>query len=147
MKKIDFIQENESKSSHGVLRGLHFQIPPFAQSKLIRVIKGKILDVSVDIRKGSPTFLKILKIELDENTKRQLFIPKGFAHGFLVLSKECIVNYKVDNYYSKEHDRGINFNDKTLNIDFGINKKNFVLSAKDKNLPELDKAELFNYNE
>lgn len=146
VKKINFIQENESKSIYGVLRGLHFQIPPFAQSKLVRVIKGKILDIAVDIRKGSPTFLKIIKIELDEINKKQLFIPKGFAHGFLVLSEECIINYKVDNYYSKEHDRGINFNDKTLNINLGIDKKYLIQSAKDKNLPELEKTELINYN-
>ncbi|MDD5773349.1 MAG: dTDP-4-dehydrorhamnose 3,5-epimerase [bacterium] len=141
--EINFIQDNESKSPYGIIRGLHYQIPPFAQSKLIRVIKGKILDVAVDIRRGSPTFSKQVAIELSEENKRQLFIPKGFAHGFSVLSSECIVNYKVDGYYKKEAERGIRFDDKTLNIDWKINKNDTVVCERDKNFPYIDKAEIF----
>ena len=101
--KIDFVQDNESKSTYGVLRGLHYQLPPFAQSKLVRVIKGEVLDVAVDIRKGSPTFGKHVAVELSEENKKQLFIPRGFAHGFLTLSKEAIFTYKVDNYYAPDY--------------------------------------------
>jgi len=143
--KINFVQDNESKSSFGVLRGLHYQLPPFAQTKLVRVIKGKVLDVAVDIRKGSPTFGKYVAVELSEENKRQLFIPRGFAHGFLVMSKEAIFSYKVDSYYSKEHDRGIAYNDKTISIDWKIEKDKLILSQKDKNQPNLTEAEIFNY--
>ena len=146
--RIDFVQDNESKSSFGVLRGLHFQLPPFAQSKLVRVITGKILDVVVDIRKGSPTFGKYMSVELSGENKRMLFIPRGFAHGFVVLSEEVILAYKVDNYYSKESDRGIAYNDPVLNIDLQINANILQLSAKDQMQPLLAEADkLFDYNE
>jgi dTDP-4-dehydrorhamnose 3,5-epimerase len=146
--RIDFVQDNESKSSFGVLRGLHFQLPPFAQSKLVRVITGKILDVVVDIRKGSPTFGKYMSVELSGENKRMLFIPRGFAHGFVVLSEEVILAYKVDNYYSKESDRGIAYNDPVLNIDWQINANILQLSAKDQMQPLLAEADkLFDYNE
>lgn len=145
---IDFVQDNESKSSYGVLRGLHFQLPPFAQSKLVRVITGEILDVVVDIRKGSPTFGKYMSVELSGENKRMLFIPRGFAHGFVVLSEEVILAYKVDNYYSKESDRGIAFNDPTLNIDWQIDAEALQLSVKDKMQPLLAEADkLFDYSE
>ncbi len=146
-KKIDFCQDNESKSSYGVLRGLHYQLPPFAQTKLVRVIKGEVLDVAVDIRKGSPTFGRYVAVKLTEQNKKQLFIPRGFAHGFVVLSDEAIFSYKVDNYYSKECDRGIAFDDESIGIDWGIDKKLLQLSQKDKNQPLLKDAELFNYDE
>jgi dTDP-4-dehydrorhamnose 3,5-epimerase len=145
---IDFVQDNESKSSYGVLRGLHFQLPPFAQSKLVRVIKGKILDIAVDIRKGSPTFGKSISVELSEENKRMVFIPRGFAHGFVVLSDEAIFSYKVDNYYSKESDRGIAFNDPVLNIDWQLPADSLKLSSKDQMQPLLaDSDKLFNYSE
>ncbi|UPT76815.1 dTDP-4-dehydrorhamnose 3,5-epimerase [Sulfurovum sp. XGS-02] len=145
---IDFLQDNESKSSYGVLRGLHFQLPPFAQSKLARAIKGKILDIAVDIRKGSPTFGKYVAVELSEENKRMLFIPRGFAHGFVVLSEEAILSYKVDNYYAREFDRGIAFDDPTLNIDWQINPDHLLLSDKDKKQPLLlDTDKLFDYDE
>lgn len=145
---IDFVQDNESKSSYGVLRGLHFQLPPFAQSKLVRVIKGKILDIAVDIRKGSPTFGKYVSVELSEENKRMIFIPRGFAHGFVVLSDEAVFSYKVDNYYSKESDRGIAFDDPSLSIDWKIDADSLKLSSKDKIQLLLSEAnELFDYNE
>ena len=145
---IDFVQDNESKSSYGVLRGLHFQLPPFAQSKLVRVITGKILDVVVDIRKGSPTFGKYMSVELSGENKRMLFIPRGFAHGFVVLSEEVILAYKVDNYYSKESDRGIAFNDPALKIDWQIDANALQLSVKDQTQPLLADADgLFDYSE
>ena len=145
---IDFVQDNESKSSYGVLRGLHFQLPPFAQSKLVRVITGKILDVVVDIRKGSPTFGKYMSVELSGENKRMLFIPRGFAHGFVVLSEEVILAYKVDNYYSKESDRGIAYNDPLLNIDWQIEAGALQLSVKDQKQPLLVDADgLFDYSE
>ncbi len=128
---IDFCQDNESKSSYGVLRGLHYQIPPFSQTKLVRVISGKVLDVVVDIRKNSPTFGEHFSIVLSSENKKQLFIPKGFAHGFLVLSDTATFAYKVDNYYSTEHDRGIAFNDSELHIDWKIPLKEIQLSVKD----------------
>ncbi len=145
---VDFVQDNESKSSYGVLRGLHFQLPPFAQSKLVRVIKGKILDIAVDIRKGSPTFGKSISVELSEENKRMLFIPRGFAHGFIVLSDEAIFSYKVDNYYSKENDKGIAYNDPTFAIDWKISTDFLQLSDKDNNQPLLADADrLFDYND
>ena len=109
--KINFCQDNESKSSRGVLRGLHYQLPPFSQTKLVRVIQGKVLDVAVDIRRGSPTFGKHVAVELSAQNKRQLFVPRGFAHAFVVLEDDTVFEYKVDNYYSPECDRGILFND------------------------------------
>jgi len=142
--KIEFCQDNESKSSKGVLRGIHYQLPPFAQTKLVRVIKGRVLDIAVDIRVGSPTFGKHIAIELNEQNKKQLLIPRGFAHGFIVLSDEAIFSYKVDNYYNPKHDRGILFNDKDLNINWKLPDNEIQLSSKDKIQPKLrDNTELF----
>jgi dTDP-4-dehydrorhamnose 3,5-epimerase len=135
--KVNFCQDNESKSSYGVLRGLHYQLPPFAQTKLVRVIEGRVLDVAVDIRKGSPTFGKYVCIELSSENKKQMLIPRGFAHGFVVLSETCTFAYKVDNYYSKEWDRGIAFDDKDLGIDWLIDKEKLQLSPKDTTQPLL----------
>ena len=145
IRKIHFIQDNESKSKKGVLRGLHYQLPPFAQSKLVRVIKGKVLDVAVDIRKGSLTFGKYVAVELSEENKRQLFIPRGFAHGFLVTSDEAIFAYKVDNYYAPEYDRGIRFDDPNININWNFPKEQILVSDKDKNAPFLKDAEVFEF--
>lgn len=145
--KINFIQDNESRSIFGTLRGLHYQLPPYAQSKLIRVIHGRVLDVIVDIRKGSPTFGKWEAVELDDINKRQIFIPRGFAHSFVVLSKEAVFVYKVDNYYSKERERGIIFHDPDLKIDWGIDESKIMISGKDKQLPVMKDAELFVYGE
>jgi len=145
VRKINFIQDNESKSKKGVLRGLHYQLPPFAQSKLVRVIKGSVIDVAVDIRKGSPTFGKYVVVELSEENKRQLFIPRGFAHGFLVTSDEAIFTYKVDNYYAPEYDRSIRFDDPEINIDWNFPKDEILVSYKDKNAPYLKEAEIFEY--
>ena len=133
---VNFIQENESKSTRGVLRGLHYQIPPFGQSKLVRVIEGNVLDVVVDIRKNSPTFAKHFSIELSGDNKYQLFIPKGFAHGFVVLSEVATFFYKVDNYFSPENERGIAFNDNSLDIDWRLPLRKIYLSAKDKCNPK-----------
>jgi dTDP-4-dehydrorhamnose 3,5-epimerase len=129
--QLNFCQDNESKSKKGVLRGLHFQLPPFAQSKLVRVIEGEILDVSVDIREGSPTFGKYVAEHLSGENKHQLFIPRGFAHGFLVLSEWAIISYKVDNYYSSECETGLAFDDPILDIKWGISKDQIQLSNKD----------------
>jgi dTDP-4-dehydrorhamnose 3,5-epimerase len=139
--RVNFIQDNESKSSFGVLRGLHFQLPPFTQAKLVRVIKGEILDVAVDIRRNSPTFKKHVSVLLNDENKHQLFIPKGFAHGFLVLSKEAIFAYKVDNYYSANHDRGLAYDD--FEIDWGVKKEKLILSQKDLNQPKFKDAKEF----
>jgi len=131
---IKFVQDNESKSSKGVLRGLHFQKPPFNQAKLVRCIEGRVIDVAVDIRKGSPTYGKHVAIELTGENKRQLFVPRGFAHGFSVLSNTAVFAYKVDNTYAPESDSGIRYDDKELNIDWGLNKEDVQLSLKDKDL-------------
>lgn len=145
--KVNFTQDNESKSSKGVLRGLHFQLPPHAQTKLVRVIKGSVLDVAVDIRKNSPTFGKYVTVKLTAQNKRQLFVPRGFAHGFVVLEDDTVFAYKVDNYYSPECDRGIAFDDKELNIDWILDKDSLKLSDKDTKQPTLQEAkELFDYN-
>ena len=141
--KLNFCQDNESKSTYGVLRGLHYQLEPHAQTKLVRVIKGKILDVAVDIRKSSPTFGHHVSVELTEENKKQLLIPKGFAHGFVVLSQEAIFSYKVDNYYCAEKDRGISFNDIDLNINWKIPHKELKLSKKDLIQPKFKEAEYF----
>lgn len=141
--KINFVQDNESKSTFGVLRGLHYQLPPFAQSKLVRVIKGKVLDVAVDIRKSSPTFGQYVAVELSEENKLQMFIPQGFAHAYVVLSDEAIFQYKVDNYYSPNHDRGIIYNDPEIKIEWPIPESELIISNKDKNLPKFQNAELF----
>ena len=129
--EIDFVQDNESKSSYGVVRGLHFQKGKHAQTKLVRCVRGKILDVAVDIREGSETYGKYVAVELSEDNHRQLFIPRGFAHGFSVLSDEAIVQYKCDNFYCKESEGGINVLDETLNIDWMIPKDKMILSEKD----------------
>lgn len=136
-----FVQDNESKSVYGVVRGLHYQLSPFAQAKLLRVVYGKILDVAVDLRKNSPTFGKHYSIELSGDNKLQFLIPRGFAHGFSVLSKEAVVFYKCDNVYNKESERGIIFNDKTLDIDWNLKTENQIVSEKDLNMPVFEKAE------
>ena len=148
VRVIHFVQDNESKSSYGVLRGLHFQKPPFAQSKLVRVIKGAVLDVAVDIRVGSPTFGKYVAVELSADNHRQFFIPRGFAHGFSVLSDEVIFQYKCDNFYAPQYEGAIAWNDPSLNIDWRIPADDVVLSEKDKKHPLLKDAEwLFNFND
>jgi len=139
---IDFVQDNESKSSKGVLRGLHYQLAPYAQTKLVRVVYGSVLDVAVDIRQGSPTFGKYFAIELSGENKLQLFIPKGFAHGFSVLSDEVILNYKCDNFYQPDAERGILYNDPELNIDWKIDLEQAIVSSKDKVNSVLSKAEM-----
>lgn len=144
--KIDFCQENESQSSKGSLRGLHYQLAPYAQTKLVRVIQGRVLDVVVDIRKGSPSFGQHVAVELSSENKKQLFIPRGFAHGFVVLEEDTIFAYKVDNYYNQKYDRGIFFDDNVLNIDWILNKNEIILSAKDRVQPKLSETnDLFNY--
>lgn len=140
---VKFIQDNESMSLFGVLRGLHYQLPPFDQAKLVRVVTGRVLDVAVDIRRNSPTFGRCVSVELSEENKRQIFIPRGFAHGFLVLSEKAVFQYKVDNYYSKEHDRGIAFDDPELGIDWVVDREKLILSEKDQNNPLLKDAQLF----
>ena len=139
--QINFIQDNESKSTKWVLRGLHYQLPPYTQAKLVRVIEGSVLDVAVDIRKSSPTFGQHVAVELTAENKHQLFVPHGFAHGFLVLSDSAIFAYKVDNYYAPEHDRGIAFDDAKLGIDWRLTIEALQLSDKDKTHPDLS-AEL-----
>lgn len=138
--KTRFVQDNESKSIYGVLRGLHFQKPPYAQAKLVRVVKGAVLDIVVDIRKESTTFGKHVAVELNENNKRQLFIPRGFAHGYVTLSKEAIFQYKCDNYYVPQSEGGILWNDPALGIDWLIPEKEIILSEKDKKHPRLQQA-------
>lgn len=138
--KINFCQDNESKSSKGVLRGLHYQLAPCAQTKLVRVIQGRVLDVAVDIRKGSPTFGKHVAIELSSENKIQLLIPRGFAHAFLALEDDTIFAYKVDNYYSPECERGILFNDEALGIDWILESDKLNLSAKDQVQPKLHES-------
>ena len=134
---ITFVQDNESKSSYGVLRGLHFQKPPFAQSKLVRVVKGKVLDVAVDLRKDSLTFVQYESVVLSEENKRQFFIPQGFAHGFAVLSEEAIFQYKCDNYYAPQSEGSVRWNDPTIGIDWQLPEKDIILSAKDEKAPLL----------
>lgn len=141
--KVDFIQDNESKSSFGVLRGLHYQKGEFSQAKLVHVIKGTVLDVAVDIRKSSPTFGKYISVELSEENKRQFFIPRGFAHGFLVLSEEAVFTYKVDNVYTPQAEASILFNDADLAIDWPITEEQVIMSAKDKQAVCFKDAEFF----
>ena len=144
--KINFCQDNESKSNRGVLRGLHYQLHPSAQTKLVRVIQGRVLDVAVDIRKGSPTFGKYVSVELSGDNKKQMLVPRGFAHGFVVLEDNTVFAYKVDNYYSPENDRGILFSDEALGIDWKIPYEELKLSAKDKVQPKLGETDdLFDY--
>lgn len=147
--KINFCQDNESKSSKGVLRGLHYQLPPHAQTKLVRVIHGRVLDVAVDIRRNSPTFGQHVAVLLSAENKKQLLVPRGFAHGFVVLEDNTIFAYKVDNYYSPQCDRGIAFDDENLNIDWILNHDELNLSAKDTKQPKLfdikDDKEIFEF--
>ena len=143
---INFCQDNESKSSFGVLRGLHYQLAPHAQTKLVRVIQGSVLDVAVDIRIGSPTFGQHVTVELTAENKKQLLVPRGFAHGFVVLSKQATFAYKVDNYYSPERDRGIAFDDSSLGIDWKINPDVLQLSPKDLKQPLFQDADFFNHS-
>lgn len=136
--KVDFVQDSESKSEKGVLRGLHFQLPPYTQAKLVRVLEGKVLDVAVDIRKNSATFGQYVSVELSKENKKQLYVPRGFAHGFVVLSSSAVFSYKVDNYYSPEHDKGLAYNDKDLNIDWKLPLHELKISKKDKNQSNLN---------
>jgi len=138
--KVAFVQDNESFSSKGVLRGLHYQLGEHAQAKLVRVIKGAVLDVAVDIRANSKTFGQHVAVELSEDNKKQLFVPRGFAHGFIVLSDTAIFSYKCDNYYNKESEGGIIYNDKDLNIDWKLKETEFIVSEKDLILPNLKDA-------
>ena len=134
---MNFVQDNESKSSKGVLRGLHFQKPPFTQAKLVRCIEGQVLDVAVDIRKSSPTYGKYVSVKLSGENKKQLFVPRGFAHGFAVLSDTAVFAYKVDNLYAPEYDAGIIWNDVNLKIDWNLSENEIKLSDKDAKLPNL----------
>jgi dTDP-4-dehydrorhamnose 3,5-epimerase len=138
----DFVQDNESKSKTGVLRGFHFQKPPFEQAKLVRCIQGEVLDVALDLRKKSPTFGKVESVILSEKNKKQLFIPRGFGHAFLVLSETAIFSYKVDNVYSPDHDSGIIWNDPSLKIDWLIEKSELIISEKDKKLLRLNETKI-----
>lgn len=140
---VHFIQDNESKSSFGVLRGLHYQKGEYCQAKLVRVIKGKVLDVAVDLRQSSPTFGKYVSAELSEENQRQLFIPRGFAHGFLVLSDEAVFTYKVDNVYTPQAEASIRFNDETIGIDWPVAEEQLLLSPKDKVAPLFREAVYF----
>ncbi len=140
---INFVQDNESLSHRFVLRGLHYQTYPKPQAKLVRVVRGAILDVAVDLRKGSPTFKHWVMVELSGENKRQFFIPRGFAHGFLSLEDNTIVAYKVDEYFSPEYDRGIRFDDPDIAIDWRYDSNEFIISPKDSNLPYLKDAEVF----
>ena len=133
---INFVQDNESFSSKGILRGLHYQTGKYSQSKLVRVVKGKVLDVAVDIRKDSQTFGEHVSIELSEENKKQIFIPKGFAHGFIVLSDTAIFAYKCDNYYNKDAEAGIIYNDSMLQIDWKLHEQEIIVSDKDLILPK-----------
>ena len=148
VRAVDFVQDNESRSICGVLRGLHFQRPPHAQSKLVRCVRGAVLDVAVDIRRGSPTYGRHVAVELTEDNHLQLFIPRGFAHGFAVLSEEAVFQYKCDNYYAPEADGGISIRDASLGIDWRIPEEKIILSEKDTRHPLLrDFVSPFEYNE
>lgn len=138
--KVNFVQDNESKSLKGALRGLHYQLPPYTQAKLVRVIEGSVLDVVVDIRRSSPTFGQYVSLELTAQNKHQIFVPHGFAHGFIVLSNSATFAYKVDNYYSPDYERGIAFNDAQLKINWQLSAEELQLSGKDKIHPSLAKA-------
>lgn len=148
VRAVDFVQDNESRSTCGVLRGLHFQRPPHAQSKLVRCVRGAVLDVAVDIRRGSPTYGRHVAVELTEDNHLQLFIPRGFAHGFAVLSEEAVFQYKCDDYYAPEADGGISIRDASLGIDWRIPEEKIILSGKDTRHPLLrDFVSPFEYNE
>lgn len=140
---VHFVQDNESKSSFGVLRGLHYQKGEFSQAKLVRVIKGKVLDVAVDMRKSSPTFGKHVSVELSEENQRQFFIPRGFAHGFLVLSDEAIFTYKIDNVYAPQAEASVRYNDETIGINWPVSEEQVLLSPKDKAAPSFQDAVYF----
>lgn len=140
---VDFIQDNESKSSYGVLRGLHLQKPPYTQAKLVRVISGEVLDVIVDVRTDSSTYGKHISVKLSDENKRQLFVPRGFAHGFVVLSNEAIFTYKVDNIYNRDSETGIIYDDHFLNINWELNKNEIYLSEKDKILQSFNQLQKF----
>ena len=145
---ITFVQDNESRSKYGVLRGLHFQLPPYTQSKLVRVVKGRVLDVAVDIRRGSPWFGQHVACELSGENHRQLFVPRGFAHGFAVLSEEAVFQYKCDRFYSPASEGAIAWNDPALGIDWGLPEADILLSEKDQHHPILaDATSLFDYDE
>lgn len=148
VREVEFVQDNQSKSCYGVVRGLHFQRGEYSQSKLVRVAQGRVLDVAVDIRRGSPTFGRHIAVELSDENHRQLFIPRGFAHGFSVLSSEAVLQYKCDNYYSPENEGAIAWNDPTIGIDWQLPVEDIILSAKDMHHPTLAEAEeeLFDYN-
>ena len=146
--QVRFVQDNESKSRYGVLRGLHFQLPPYAQSKLIRVVKGAVLDVAVDIRRGSPTFGQHVMVELNEDNHHQLFIPRGFAHGYVVLTDEAVLQYKCDSFYAPQYEGAIAWDDPDLAIDWKVPAEKIILSAKDMSNPRLKDVEyLYDYNE
>ena len=146
--ETEFVQDNESRSSFGVIRGLHFQKPPFAQSKLVRVVEGAVLDVAVDIRRGSPTFGRHVAVELSGENHRQVFIPRGFAHGFSVLSESVVFQYKCDNFYAPDSEGALAWNDPDLGIDWRIPPEKAILSDKDRRHPRLKDADwLFDYNE
>jgi dTDP-4-dehydrorhamnose 3,5-epimerase len=148
VRKINFVQDNESMSSYGVMRGLHFQRPPYTQSKLVRCVKGAVLDVAVDIRRGSPTFGRHVAVELSEENHRQFFIPRGFAHGFVVLTDEVVFQYKCDEFYAPESEGAIAWDDPDLGIDWKIPSDKIILSEKDRHNPRLKDAQwLFDYNE
>ena len=147
VRPVDFVQDNESCSSYGVMRGLHFQAPPFTQSKLVRCVKGRVLDVAVDIRKGSPTYGRHVAVELSEDNHRQFFVPRGFAHGFAVLSDIAVFQYKCDNYYHPEADGGISIQDTSLGIDWHLDPSQAILSDKDLRHPLLKDFDTpFDYN-
>ena len=141
--EVTFVQDNESKSSYGVVRGLHYQLPPYTQAKLVRVVEGEVLDVVVDLRKNSATFGKHVAVVLSGENKRQFFIPKGFAHGFAVLSPQAVFQYKCDNYYAPQYERGIQFDDPALGIDWQIPEAEMILSAKDRMHKRLSEAFVF----
>jgi len=145
--KLNFCQDNESKSSKGVIRGLHYQLAPSAQTKLVRVIQGSVLDVAVDIREGSPTFGEYVAVKLTQENKKQLFVPRGFAHGFVVLEDDTIFAYKVDNYYSPKNDRGIAFDDEAIGVDWILERDELKLSDKDTKQPLLKDANLFSFKD
>ena len=144
--KLNLIQDNETHSNYGVIRGMHYQLPPYAQSKLIRVVQGKVWDVVVDLRPNSMTFKKSFALELSDENNLQLFIPRGFAHGFCTLSQSSIFQYKVDNYHHTESERGLHFNDTSLEIDWKVPKKDWIVSEKDMQNPYLEKALIFDSN-
>lgn len=147
VREVHFVQDNESKSRYGVLRGLHYQKGKYAQSKLVRVVKGRVLDVAVDIRRGSPTFGRYVAVELTEDNHYQLFVPRGFAHGFSVLSQEAVFQYKCDNLYSPQNEGAIAWNDPEIGIDWRLKPEDVILSAKDAAHPTLAEAtDLFDYN-